>query len=99
FSSAYPTQFDAFLSQFFDRVVNIQKWQQLKHEATSMMKQIENLEVSKRFTNLSYLVFESISYTCICKWLRKLLGESLELCTIEELQEIEQKLERSVNCI
>ncbi|XP_024173289.1 MADS-box protein SOC1 isoform X2 [Rosa chinensis] len=54
---------------------------QLKHEATSMMKQIEHLEVSKRFTTL------------------KLLGESLGLCSIDELQEIEQQLERSVNSI
>ncbi|KAL6126053.1 hypothetical protein ACLB2K_074104 [Fragaria x ananassa] len=30
---------------------------------------------------------------------RKLLGESLGLCTIEELQEVEQQLERSVNTI
>nr|AEO20231.1 SOC1-like protein [Fragaria vesca] len=57
--------------------ISEQNVQQLKHEATSMMKQIEHLEVSKR----------------------KLLGESLGLCTIEELQEVEQQLERSVNTI
>ncbi|XP_024173294.1 MADS-box protein SOC1 isoform X3 [Rosa chinensis] len=58
-------------------VASEQNVQQLKHEATSMMKQIEHLEVSKR----------------------KLLGESLGLCSIDELQEIEQQLERSVNSI
>ncbi|KAH6779809.1 AGAMOUS-like 20 [Perilla frutescens var. hirtella] len=51
--------------------------QQLKHEAASMMKKIEQLETSKR----------------------KLLGESLSSCTIEELQQLEQQLERSVTTI
>ncbi|XP_050385065.1 MADS-box protein SOC1 isoform X2 [Argentina anserina] len=51
--------------------------QNVQHEATSMMKEIENLEVSKR----------------------KLLGESLGVCTVEELQEVEQQLEKSVNSI
>lgn len=52
-----------------------QNMQHLKQESSSMMKQIELLEVSKR----------------------KLLGEGLGSCTIEELQEIEQQLERSVS--
>ncbi|BBG97453.1 AGAMOUS-like 20 [Prunus dulcis] len=52
-----------------------QNMQHLKQESSSMMKQIELLEVSKR----------------------KLLGEGLGSCTIEELQELEQQLERSVS--
>ncbi|CAN6562729.1 unnamed protein product [Malus baccata var. baccata] len=51
-----------------------QNMQHLKQEATSMMKQIELLEVSKR----------------------KLLGEGLGSCTLAELQEIEDQLEKSV---
>ncbi|XP_042039001.1 MADS-box protein SOC1-like isoform X2 [Salvia splendens] len=51
--------------------------QQLKHEAASMIKKIEQLESSKR----------------------KLLGEGLGPCTIEELQQLEQQLERSVTTI
>ncbi|XP_050385060.1 MADS-box protein SOC1 isoform X1 [Argentina anserina] len=58
-------------------VASEQNVQRLQHEATSMMKEIENLEVSKR----------------------KLLGESLGVCTVEELQEVEQQLEKSVNSI
>ncbi|CAL2241449.1 unnamed protein product [Prunus armeniaca] len=52
-----------------------QNMQHLKQESSSMMKQIEFLEISKR----------------------KLLGEGLGSCSIEELQEIEQQLERSVS--
>ncbi|CAN6562728.1 MADS-box protein SOC1 isoform X1 [Malus sylvestris] len=55
-----------------------QNMQHLKQEATSMMKQIELLEVSKRFMAL------------------KLLGEGLGSCTLAELQEIEDQLEKSV---
>ncbi|KAL3649503.1 MADS-box protein soc1 [Castilleja foliolosa] len=51
--------------------------QQLKHEAESMMKKIEQLETSKR----------------------KLLGDDLGSCNIEELQQLERQLERSVNII
>lgn len=35
----------------------------------------------------------------VVKCLRKLLGEGLESCSIEELQEIEQQLENSVSNI
>ncbi|KAL5565436.1 hypothetical protein UlMin_028600 [Ulmus minor] len=49
--------------------------QQLKNEASCMMKKIEAIEVAKR----------------------KLLGEGLGSCSIEDLQLVEQQLERSVS--
>ncbi|KAK6918454.1 Transcription factor, K-box [Dillenia turbinata] len=51
--------------------------QHLKHEAASMTKKIEQLELAKR----------------------KLLGEGIASCSIEELQQIENQLEKSVSCI
>ncbi|KAG8663918.1 MADS-box protein SOC1 [Manihot esculenta] len=51
--------------------------QQLKSEATNMVKKIELLEISKR----------------------KLMGEGLGSCTVEELQQLEQQLEKSVSTI
>ncbi|KAI4354949.1 hypothetical protein L6164_003769 [Bauhinia variegata] len=51
-----------------------QNMQHLKQEAANMMKNIEQLEATKK----------------------KLLGEGLGSCTVEELQQIEQQLERSV---
>ncbi|KAK6920219.1 Transcription factor, K-box, partial [Dillenia turbinata] len=51
--------------------------QHLKHEAASMTKKIEQLELAKR----------------------KLLGEGIGSCSIEELQQIENQLEKSVSCI
>ncbi|KAK8570457.1 hypothetical protein V6N13_003136 [Hibiscus sabdariffa] len=51
--------------------------QQMKSEAATMLKKIEDLEVSRR----------------------KLLGEGLGSCTLEELQQIEQQLEKSVSII
>ncbi|XP_073143102.1 MADS-box protein SOC1-like [Henckelia pumila] len=57
--------------------VDEQNVQQLKHEASAMMKKIEVLEASKR----------------------KLLGENLGTCTIEELQQLERQLEHSVTNI
>ncbi|KAL0002603.1 hypothetical protein SO802_016384 [Lithocarpus litseifolius] len=54
-----------------------QNMQHLKHEAATMMKKIEHLEVSKR----------------------RLLGEGLGTCSLEELQQIEEQLERSVSSI
>ncbi|KAJ9188407.1 hypothetical protein P3X46_003766 [Hevea brasiliensis] len=57
------------------RKISDENMQQLKTEATNMVKNIELLEIAKR----------------------KLLGECLGSCTIEELQQIEQQLERSVS--
>ncbi|GMI99053.1 SUPPRESSOR OF OVEREXPRESSION OF CO 1, AGAMOUS-like 20 [Hibiscus trionum] len=51
--------------------------QQMKSEAATMVKKIEDLEVSRR----------------------KLLGEGLGSCTLEELQQIEQQLEKSMSII
>lgn len=64
-------------NQANNKSVSTDQNEQLKQEASGMMKQIEHLEVSKR----------------------KLLGESVGLCTIEELQQLEQQLESSVNRI
>ncbi|KAL3517061.1 hypothetical protein ACH5RR_023963 [Cinchona calisaya] len=54
-----------------------QNVQHLQNETAIMMKNIEQLEASKR----------------------KFLGEGLASCTTEELQKLEQQLERSVSCI
>lgn len=58
-----------------------------------------SLILKKNSQALAFLFFASIVWTCNCKLLRKLLGESVGLCTIEELLELEQQLERSVNRI
>lgn len=82
------------------------KLQHLKHEAANMAKKIELLEISKRFK--SYLIYIDISlsselenpfWILNLEWLRKLLGEGLGSCSLEELQQIEQQLERSVSSI
>ncbi|KAH1199636.1 MADS-box protein SOC1 [Glycine max] len=57
----------------------------LKQETANLMKKIELLEASKRF---KILLFNPSS---------KLLGEGLGSCSLEELQQIEQQLERSVS--
>ncbi|PHT39877.1 MADS-box protein SOC1 [Capsicum baccatum] len=54
-----------------------QNLQHMQHEAASLMKKIELLEISKR----------------------KLLGEGLQSCTLQEIQQIEKQLERSVSTI
>ncbi|XP_054780057.1 MADS-box protein SOC1-like [Prosopis cineraria] len=54
-----------------------QNMQHLKQETETMMKKIEQLEISKR----------------------KLLGEDFGSCSIKELEDIEQQLERSVKNI
>ncbi|KAM3397601.1 hypothetical protein P3S68_001114 [Capsicum galapagoense] len=54
-----------------------QNLQHMQHEATSLMKKIELLEISKR----------------------KFLGEGLQSCTLQEIQQIEKQLERSVSTI
>ena len=46
-----------------------------------------------------FFVFFCLFLLWTWKWHRKLLGEGLGACSIEELQQIEQQLERSVNCI
>lgn len=77
--------------------------QHLKDEAENMMKKIELLEDSRRL-GLGNIVF-SLTQGCLKSWLltqhiiRKLLGENLGACTIDELQLIEQQLERSVTSI
>ncbi|KAE8657711.1 MADS-box transcription factor 56 [Hibiscus syriacus] len=50
---------------------------QMKSETATLLKKIEDLEVSRR----------------------KLLGEGLGSCTLQELQQIEQQLEKSVSII
>ncbi|KAG5095610.1 hypothetical protein JHK84_051198 [Glycine max] len=62
-----------------------QNMQHLKQETANLMKKIELLEASKRF---KILLFNPSS---------KLLGEGLGSCSLEELQQIEQQLERSVS--
>ena len=79
--------------------------QHLKHETASLAKKIELLEVSKR------LAYHSLAYkfntvknnychlsvrTFPLDLCRKLLGEGLGSCSISELQQIEQQLEKSV---
>ncbi|PHU29230.1 MADS-box protein SOC1 [Capsicum chinense] len=54
-----------------------QNLQHMQHEAASLMKKIELLEISKR----------------------KFLGEGLQSCTLQEIQQIEKQLERSVSTI
>ncbi|CAN4111668.1 unnamed protein product [Withania somnifera] len=51
--------------------------QYMQHEAASLMKKIELLELSKR----------------------KFLGEGLQSCTLQEVQQIEKQLERTVSTI
>ncbi|KAE8715250.1 MADS-box transcription factor 50 [Hibiscus syriacus] len=51
--------------------------QQMESEAATLVKKIEDLEISRR----------------------KLLGEGLGSCTLQELQQIEQQLEKSVSII
>nr|AAK21252.1 MADS-box transcription factor FBP21 [Petunia x hybrida] len=50
---------------------------QLQHEAASLMKKIELLEISRR----------------------RLMGEGLQSCTLQEIQQLEKQLERSVSTI
>lgn len=78
--------------------------QHLKDEATNMMKNIELLEDSKRFYIYIYVAY----IICIPHFFfiydhdlihRKLLGEGLGSCTIEDLQNIEQQLQCSVSSV
>lgn len=75
-------------------------------EAASLIKKIEQLEVSKRlegvylflflFDNrtswLNPLILNNINY-------RKMLGEDLGSCSLDELQQLEHQLEKSVSKI
>ncbi|KHN29419.1 MADS-box protein SOC1 [Glycine soja] len=85
----------------------------LKQETANLMKKIELLEASKRF-NISFFSihlrklvvftvrFHSQQKEYIALYyssLRKLLGEGLGSCSLEELQQIEQQLERSVSSV
>ncbi|RDX60374.1 MADS-box protein SOC1, partial [Mucuna pruriens] len=88
-----------------------QNMQHLKQETANLMKKIELLEASKRFNILLFLsIFTNCLYSLLDfthnkmnilhvyhSSLRKLLGEGLGSCTLEELQQIEQQLERSVS--
>lgn len=112
FSAAFLATMEPYEQIFLDFLMNSigLKSQHLKHEAANMAKKIELLEISKRFK--SYLIF-FLSHTRILLFpesekhvwilnlecLRKLLGEGLGSCSIEELQQIEQQLERSVSSI
>jgi len=85
--------------------------QHLKQETANLMKKIDLLEASKRFNILLfYPSSQYYLYTLLVSThnkknilhvyyssLRKLLGEGLGSCSLEELQQIEQQLERSVS--
>lgn len=86
-------------------------WQNLKHETASLMKKIELLEASKRFNILNFYsssqtVYKYIHHNNKKKKLyvyyssfRKLMGEGLGSCSLDELQQIEQQLEKSVSVV
>ncbi|KAJ0043885.1 hypothetical protein Pint_17346 [Pistacia integerrima] len=59
--------------------------QQVQHDIAKMVKEIEDIEI--------FLKFEI--YWC----LRKLLGQDLGSCRVEELQDIDDQLERSLRSI
>lgn len=88
--------------------------QQLKHESANMTKKIELLERSQRWIALfsffsffsTYFTYPSLLYRCflwtnsnLMSCFRKLLGHDLSSCSIEELQEIDSQLERSLRSI
>ena len=86
-------------------------WQHMKQETSHLMKKIEILEASKRFkilnfyssfTNclhsmLNYAHSQRMYLHVYFSFPRKLLGEGLGSCSLEELQQIEQQLEKSVS--
>ncbi|KAM3322852.1 MADS-box protein SOC1 [Capsicum chacoense] len=81
-SSSMQEVIDRYKRHTKDRVqpenqAEAQNLQHMQHEAASLMKKIELLEISKR----------------------KFLGEGLQSCTLQEIQQIEKQLERSVSTI
>ena len=75
-----------------------------KDDTFSMAKKIEHLEILKRSVNASsarlyHLNVFSLSNFTIKIYCRKLLGDGLHSCSIHELQQIENQLDRSLGKI
>ncbi|XP_048229390.1 MADS-box protein AGL42 isoform X1 [Ricinus communis] len=86
-------------------VAKEQHVQELTEESAALVKKIEELEISQRCKSLSFLLLimfgpanrSHLTLKFLC--LRKLLGQGLSSCSIEELQEIHSQLERSLSNI
>ena len=80
-------------------------WQQARDEIYGLTKKIEQLEISKRFGTVNigwanYLLIWIRIISCnLYINCRKLLGEGIDACSIEELQQLENQLERGLTRI
>lgn len=97
--------FPFLLGQFF----NPSCWfcmQPVKEDTFTLAKKIELLEVSKRFQGSFWNLLRLKSLLICCNkqlktWIicRKLLGEGLETCSTDDLQQLENQLGRSLTRI
>lgn len=82
-------------------------WQQSKDETYALARKIEHLEISTRFWIQNIYEYFVINRNCRCLFTnifyflkihicRKMLGEGLDASSIEELQQLENQLDRSL---